>query len=357
MKNIIFKIIVSATVILLVTSCQKEANQSVPSQSVIKESIAKQSIEKQYAYVHENLKIIMSELGPVLKDKGFKAFINFEVAKMFDGSQNVLIKTILTSPIYGPKLNTDKMKKALDAFKGVNGENLYPQIYIPFFDKHQGSRSNNSARTSTAEETEFVIYDGDETISSVPSYVYDEEGTVIPTGNIVNEEYALNNEVYVISINESVNEDGDVSIVNSPNQTNSTVNFRIETMHVKDSKESWLAGDSEVHMKAVGSTWNHRQFGYPNSALIDHPVLRYASSSEYKGHEIKKVPRSDINSGVGSQYTVNYPLHTNWTVDNFYYDPIVYNYVIFEYDNWPAAVKTGASLSPSNPDPNTNKSF
>jgi hypothetical protein len=320
-----------AVIILLAAGCQKETNQPT-----LKESISKQPIEKQFAYVHENLKSIMAELGQLMKDPGFKGLIKSEAAKKFDGSHNVLIKTLLNNPFYGQRLNTENMRKALDAFRNINEENLYPQIYIPFFDKHQANRNNITARTS----------------------VVSEEGVVIPTGTIVNEEYALNNELYVISINETVNDDGEVPpIANTTTQTLATVNFRIEMIYVKQGKESWLAGDSEVHIKATGTTWNHRQYGNPNSTIWVYPVLRYASSTDYKGHEIKKVLRSDINSGVGSQYIINYPLHTGWPVDNFFSDPIVYSYVVFEYDKWPAERKTAASLIPSSPDPNANKDF
>lgn len=332
-------------------SCKKDITQAST-----KSSIANQSLEQQRAYVQENLKIIIGELWPVIKDAGFKSLIHSEVAKKFDGSYNVLIKNLLADPVYGIRLNTAKMKKALDAFRNINGENLYPQIYIPNFSKHQQQLRTTSANriANTDITAEFVIYDGNETVSEVPSYTYNEEGEVIPTGSIVNEQYAMNNEIYVLSINESVDNDGILppQIATSHPPAINTVNFRIEKIYVKESKESWLAGDSEVNIKSIAATWNHRRDGNPLDAVVEYPTLRYVdNSNNYKGYEIKKVPRSDINSGVGSQYTINYPLNENWKVDNFFTDPIAYTYVIFEYDKWPAGQKTAASLIPSSPDP------
>jgi len=45
-------------------------------------------------------------------------------------------------------------------------------------------------------------------------------------------------------------------------------------------------------------------------------------------------------------------MNIDWKVDNYFVDPIVYTYVIFEYDPWPASPKTLASKIPSAPNPN-----
>lgn len=351
MKSKLLKSSTVFIIILFAIGCKKDSNQTNTNNT-----ITNKPIEQERAYVQENLKIIMGELGSVIKDAGFRNLIHSEVAKKFDGSYNVLIKTLLADPVYSSRLSTLKMKNALAAFRDIDGENLYPQIYIPNFEKHQQIRSgsvNNARLASTDAVAEFVIYDGNETVTEVPSYTYNEEGIIIPTGSIVNEQYAMNNEIYVISINESVNDDGSVlaEIASSHPPVLNTVNFRIEEMTVKECKESWLAGDSEVNMKAIASTWNHRQFGDVNSPIVDYPVLRYAASDSYKGYEIKKIVRGEIGFQI---WNLNYPLNTDWLVANFYTDPIAYTYVIFEYDKWPAGQKTGASLIPSSPDPNSN---
>ena len=325
-------------------SCQKDLSK--PNDT--KESIVNQTIEKQWIYVQENLKAIMKEMGPTLKDHSFKILIRNEVAKKFDGENNVLIKTLFANTIYSQRFNTDKMSKALGAFKNLGGENLYPQIYIPFFEKHQANRNNTSARNSSHEDgyIEFFIYDGNEGPTSVPSYIYNEEGDIIPTGTIVNEAYASNNEIYVISINETVDNDGEIPppIVNSTSQTQSLVNFRIKDLTIKDNKESWLGGASEIHIKSNGTTWNHLLGGSTSGLLVSIPNLRYTAQTELMGYEITKIPRQEVGYLMPN---INYPLHINWSVDNYFVDPIVYTYVIFEYDKWPAGLKTLASEIPS----------
>ena len=71
---------------LMITSCQKEITQNDnPPTTSVKKEILGQSIEKQRAYVGENLKIIMDEVGAlVVKEPGFKTLIETEVAKKFE---------------------------------------------------------------------------------------------------------------------------------------------------------------------------------------------------------------------------------------------------------------------------------
>ena len=330
---------------LMITSCQKEITQNDnPPTTSVKKEILGQSIEKQRAYVGENLKIIMDEVGAlVVKEPGFKTLIETEVAKKFDGEYNVLIKKLIDDPVYGARLKTEKMLRALDAFMNLGDENLYPQIYIPFFTKHQ---QNNLSRYDTY--VEYAYYDGNEIITSVPTYYYDEWGNASLTGMMADEQYASYNQVFVISINETVNPDGEIPpIVNSPQGTQALVNFRIQDLTVKENKESWLAGATEVHIKSNGATYNHRLNGNPSATVVSYSNYHYTGDA-LKGHLITQIARQEVGYPI---LNINYTMDVNWKVDNFYSDPIVYTYVIFEYDHWPAAMKILASEIPSAPAP------
>lgn len=350
-----FRTIIIIYSLLIFNSCKKGINQTPA--NYIKEEIISKPVTEQFAFVSTNLKSLMLDIAPLFKKWEFIDYLHVEAKKKFDGEAHVLFKTIIDNPQFSKFLNIKKIASDLEVFKGINGENLYPQLYIPNFDAHLTAKSRISSRTTDEQVVEFVIYDGNEEVVNVPTYTYNEEGEIIPTGTIANEQYAIENEIYVISINETVDNDGVPPANTGVDQILGETNFRIENIHVKDTKESWLSGDSEVHIKAVGATWNHRVNGSASSGVIDYPVLRYASSTDLKGFEIKKVKRSDILSGVGSQYTINYPLHIGWKIDNFYSDPIVYSYVIFEYDKWPAGMKTAASLIPSSPSASLDKNF
>jgi len=264
---------------IFLTGCTKEAATSVTDLAEIKKSITKQPIEQQYVYVRDNFKKIMNELAPLFKDPGFMDYLRSEAAKKFDGDYNVLIKTIIMNPMYTQKINATKIQFFLDAFKGLDGEDYYPQIYFPFFEKHQAAKNNVASGSNLVDNQEVVLYDGNESAPSFPVYQYDDiTDSLAATGIYADEPYALANELLIISLNET----GDPGVTGGTGQTQANINFRIQNLNVKDGKESWVAGASEVHIRAWGQTWNHRQYGYPNSAFVDYNVLR--STSNKKGH-------------------------------------------------------------------------
>lgn len=358
MKKNILTLLSCLTIAIFISSCQKEISLK---HSETEKAITKAPIEQQYAYVRENFKIILNDLAPLFKDPLFIDYLRAEAAKKFDGDYNVLIKTIIENPVYRQRINYNKIQGDLNAFKGIGGTDYDPQIYFPFFEQHQLKRKSNAKRTALLEDEEIVIYDGDESTSPVPIYEYDDiSDSLMATGAYADADYANENELLVISLNEAgrlanPEEPGGTGVsggTGGTGVTQSVVNFRIQQLTIKDGKESWLGGASEVHIKSNGTTWSHILAGNTSGPLVSIPNLHYNGQTELKGHLIKKVPRSDINCGFCATYTVNFPMHTNWAVDNYFVDPIVYTYVIFEYDAWPAGSKTLASKIPSAPNPN-----
>lgn len=168
---------------ILIIGCKKALNGDLKTQVLT----TQQSFDQQYAYVKDNLKAVMKELAPVAKNKEFVQLIHSEVAKKFDGGYEVLIKTLVENSKFSGLINTVKMQRALEAFKNIAGENYYPQIYIPNYEKLAATR-NASRMGNEGTMAEFVYYDGNEQINEAPSYVYNEEGEIIPTGTIVNEQ-------------------------------------------------------------------------------------------------------------------------------------------------------------------------
>ncbi len=103
-------------------------------------------------------------------------------------------------------------------------------------------------------------------------------------------------------------------------------------MIVKDGKESWLGGASEISIRAKLHTHNNRELGdfYP-APEKDYKSLQ---ASSYLGNVFCKVKRKQIRRG--SDIVVDYPLETNWQSQYLYTDSIFFDFVIFEKDNWPA---------------------
>lgn len=328
----------------LVFSCKKNETAIL----IEENPIAKKSINEQRQYVRDNFKQLMKELKPVFKDAQLKAILYSEVAKKFDGDYNVLIKTLINNQQVSNKINKEKVKSLLEAFYNIDGRNYHPQIYIPNFQKHI---SRQSFRTSTDEPVEAVFYDGNETIVEVPTYTYNEDGEVVPTGNIADEDYSVSKPLIIFGLNESPDGDPIVYLPSGTSNTTSTVNCKIYTMTVKDLKENWLAGKSEISIKALSTTWNHLLLGISTNQSVQINNIR--TSDSYQGHEIIHLFRVMKNQ----EFYVNYPINVNWEVINFFSDPIVYTYCIFEADQWPTGVRVGASKMASNSNASNNTDF
>ncbi len=327
----------------LVFSCKK-TDQTI----LIEENpIAKKSITEQRQYLSNNFKQLMKELKPIFLDTDLKNILYSEVAKKFDGDDNVLIKTLINNPLIAGKINNENVNTLLQAFYNINGRNYHPQIYIPNFNKHS---TRQNLRTTTGEAIEVIFYDGNETVLEVPTYTYNEDGDVVPTGLIADEADAVARPLYVLGLNEGPEEPiiyGTSGVTN----TTSTVNAKIQYLTIFHRNESWLAGASEVSIKALSTTWNHNVMGVSTNPQISINTIRTTSSNQ--GHEILKIAR--VLCGV--EQMVNYSIQENWAVTSFSSDPIVYTYVIFEADAWPAPIKSAASKIPSNPNPSSDKDF
>lgn len=328
-------------------------------------NIENATIEKQREFLVVKLKQVIQDLAPGFKNQQFRSFILSEMDKKFDGEAHILVKRIYENPQFDNLINKKSLKKSLDELKNIGGENLYPQIYLPNFNTFYGS-----PRIENDEKDEFLIFDGNDTATVSKVYYLNEDGELIDKGYYADETYAKNNEVFIVSINEAVDNDGGIpvedtlrQIVFTPNpddtitvmSNESIINARIKDMVVKETKESWLAGDSEVNIKSWLSTWNGRANGSSSGQQTSYSSIR--SANNYQGFTIVKAARSQITSGIGYiRNNLNYPLQTNWNDANYFSGPIAYTYLIFEYDKWPAKIRTGVSVLPAN-NPDIQKKF
>ncbi|NOT91440.1 hypothetical protein [Ferruginibacter sp.] len=375
--------------IFILIGCQKTDSgfeNSVP--------ITSQSTHNQIDFANKQLKQITEGIALLAKNKDFVSFVHTEAKKKFDGEYEVLIQNLQKNTNWKEALNTLQINSGLNAFKNIEGSNFYPQIYIPKFQHEEDMKEekNYTAPTNVAADSiVYIYYAGDSEVDSATNENESYAGYVLNGSNqleywgMVNEEYANENEVWIISLNESVGNNGNFCppqlidgvyqycpeaisgvccgggggnddpppppptgctgpdcdptmdapfTVPFPDLGHAKVNCKLERMIIKDAKESWLAGASEISIRAKLHTHNNRALGnfYP-AAEENYTSLQ---KSNYLGKLIKKVKRKQIRRG--DDMVVNYALETNWQAQYLYSDPIFFDFVIFEKDNWPAGL-------------------
>jgi hypothetical protein len=344
----IYRYCLIGSLTLIGIACQDE---SLTSKKQEKPFDAMQDAER-VDYAKENLLAIgNAAISLSREDVSFRQTIYSEIEKTFDGDYNVLIRTLTGAPVNGRregKLYTSVVKvtgsaenaeQALTAFNSVEGKNYYPQIFIPFYEdlSHEG-------KIGVAEPM-IVIAALDE--PTYPGYKLDQEGKLVETGLTIDESYARENEVWVISINERADSDGNVSKDLSENGSGRTKgayfpDARFEFIKCSMHKESWAAGGSEVHIKRYISFFNYDQFGAVHSGELtseDDPgdgdgwrIYQFTRADVDANKKINRKwlymsgwPTREISIGNGQS------AHTDYLY-----------YVIFEYDAWPAGLKVAS---------------
>lgn len=284
-------------------------------------------------------------------DREFREIVYHQIEERANGDDNVLIETLSkieasNRQTFGARMNDlvnveGGIEGTLNKFRGIEGHDLHPQIYIPFYDKvMERRRANSQSKTSfLQEEPVVVLFDGvdpgDDSEVIYTGYHLNESGELTESNLEVDEEYALNNEVWVISINENVTDED----LESANVLVSYPNVRFNKIKISSHKESWIAGASEVHIK--------RYLSFYAYALHSTSPTAAAYSSEdavddSDGWRIKKVHRAD----VGKWLTFNWVYAQNWPVrmKDFGNGSIIHTdyfyYVVFEYDAWPTKMRS-----------------
>jgi hypothetical protein len=384
------KLIHVAIMMLLVAgiwSCKKD--KSIVDDELVQptSSILDKTELEQIKYAEANLKKIATSFAVLAKNTAFVNFVHTEAAKKFDEEYEVLIERMQKNPTWASLLNTKEINEGLAAFKNLKGENFYPQIYIP---KMQHDEENNSANfvansNSVADaDIKICVYAGSQplpnTTESFPGYEINNSDSLVAWGPI-NEDYSNEHEVWVFSLNEVVNNNGLLSAPtdepcgpSNPNYPECTYgggggsggggtgssptsdpdydeeeNFRssnpyvgdathylknckIDEMTVREHKENWIAGGSEVAIRAVLNTHNNRENGLAFPAADKQ--YKSDQASWQLGKLICKVSRKKVNNQT--KFTANYTLQAQWPSRYERLDPVWFDFVIFERDVWPS---------------------
>ena len=375
-----FKLLPIVAFALLLGSCKKDKlSIEEPIQT---SSILKKSDVDQVKYAETNLLKVANGLAKLAQNEEFVNFVHSKAAKKFGGEYQVLIETLKKEPKWATLLNTPEINEGLNAFKNLDGQYFFPQIFIP---KMQHDEEENSSRGNNLDgsnsDISFVVFGGElpTDITTYPGGNYPNlklgaNNTLINSG-VANEQYSEDNEVWVISLNEvtagllappigncfdpsdpecyptgggggsggggsssGVDTDpAELSRSYHPEMnTNNPVNCKIQNMIVREHKESWVAGGSEIAIRSLLNTINGRILGDINLGFDQY--YSTLGTTSFLGKGIKFFTRKKIKNGTVED--VNFTLQTGWPTNIITTGPVFYDFVIFEKDSWPTGVQT-----------------
>lgn len=287
----------------------------------------------------------------------FRKMVYTEINKKFDGDFNVLVNTLgenaskmninLVQNIAKSMGNvsdvTMNAQNAMSSFKNIEGNEYYPQVYIPFF---ENLKKNGKIGISNPT---IVIFNGNSKNSKqngVSGYIIDSKGNINQIANI-KEDYAKNNEVWVISLNERTVSTpqgmklkkeliSDTKSLSKSSRVASTNDWEWKFWKMKilvDKDNNWLMGDSEVCMKAfIDSNLN-------NSFALNTPYSIYGGYLDLGSFTVNN-EQTNNKEFIRSHKSTNYFKWGTTLGDNPDNVAQTMYYVIYEDDNWPAVERT-----------------
>ena len=294
MKKNIFTLI--TVLIILNSACKKNVISETSSiqSSTLSEKPTK-SYKENKEYLNERLAKTAAIITKLSRYKEFRTVVNEQVAKKFDGDYNVLLKDLIKAFAKTPtpqkleiktvsaiptKINgrdpeepidpqqpistiLEELQEDLEIPFVVNGQTVYPQIYIPF----SGSEALQTGDINPCDAPSYINYtypvvvpfDGDENTGQIvfTGNSYDPFGQPITVQ--VSECFASQHTVWAVTINERT-DGSDVTSETSTSSplpgSSSTMNEEIylPSMVIKLHKETWIKGASEIGMK-YGFSW------------------------------------------------------------------------------------------------------
>jgi hypothetical protein len=228
---------------LLFIACNKTNNNLAT--TVSEKKIRSIDYEKKYDLIIQTIAYGLLELS---NNSNFKSILNAEIQLQFDGDDNVLMKKLsnkctesgidLALEMRNSLINNNKQELIENISEAINGfdyfdTKLYGQVFIPFIENKNLSNIPKLAMNFIDEDV-------------MQGLQYNESGT---SQISINEKDAQNSLIWVISINETVDVNGE--LYNGPSNVNKKIRgndrmFRINKINVSDKKEGWGNGRADI---------------------------------------------------------------------------------------------------------------
>lgn len=211
-------------------------------------------------------------------NKNFKEFLYGEIEKQFDGDYNVLIDVLLEKNVNSKSKAVGFSKRITDEFQS---QDIYPQIFIPFYEELKAEGILGS------KDPIVVFPTPDEAIREYPGYILNDKVELQELDFMISEEFAMQNEIWVISPNERVGNTDFVSLNKEDEGRYLKISaFGNGTLYVSQimvpdlgSIESWVRGKVELELRAFSP-------GIPNLLNYSYPQIKRDKLKNQRWHSV-----------------------------------------------------------------------
>ncbi len=295
---------------------------------------SEEPVKSVYAQLEESLMPFGQIALRYSQEPSFRSLVYEEIEKQFDGDYNVLLETVRDRRMEANRGGGQELSDALICFTQtyVLEEKLYPQIYIPFYESVR--KRKEASRGSEETQPYILLYDGDEGREVWPGYTIDEAGELVEAGINIDETFAEEHEVWVISINERIEDGAVMDFVEVEETTEGArvmtpVTGIISRLDFNCRKESFPSGKHDIHIRRYTS-W----YAATDPGTSEVGVYNRLGSSDPTGDKIADIDidNSDIKGDKWRVKNLSYNYTNGWNTDKG--DYMVY--VIFEKDEYPA---------------------
>lgn len=262
MKKLSFMIAAAGLLATLaLNSCKKEEVKETTTKGAKKSGAIYKTAQEEEDYYDNIIKTVSYGLVDLVGTQSFRQTVSNQVALKFDLDDNVLLKTldsVLASQgtnlkqemitalnIQGKQNLVQYVDAAVNGFEYFGGTK-YTQIYVPFIE-------NKDIITTTPKIC--LNYNDEDILNAIKR-----EGSNV-TESTVDETFATANNVYVISVNESVNDLGKINdyVPFDPNGNPGLLNpdwvgarsLFVQEINISDRKEGWGNGRSDISFIAI----------------------------------------------------------------------------------------------------------
>lgn len=211
-------------------------------------------------------------------DENFKEFLYGEIEKQFDGDYNVLIDVLLEKNVNSKSKELEFSKRVTDE---LQGQDIYPQVFIPFYEELKANEILGS------KDPIVVFHTPDETIREYPGYTLNDKNELQELDFLISEEFAMQNEIWVISPNERVGDKDFVSLDKEDEGRSLKVaafgngDLYVAQIMVPDlgAIESWIEGKIELELRAFSP-------GVPNLLNYSYPQIKRDKLKDQRWHSV-----------------------------------------------------------------------